>query len=277
MANDSPFHNPQGANLEESDPAIQDTSNWGSTDQLFLEGPASRSIEFGRALRIFYEVIKGFRALHFVGPCVTVFGSARIDRSHPYYDLTRQLGKELAKAGFAVMTGGGPGLMEAANRGAKEGGGHSLGCNVILPNEQKANPYLDHFVTFRYFFVRKLMLVKYSLAFVAAPGGFGTLDEVFEIVTLIQTGKVRKFPVVLMGSEYWRPLIDFLRETMIPAGVIESSDLARLITCDSPEEIASIIQSRAVHAFGLEVNSALTHKWWLLEKSRNKKNKKTAS
>ena len=158
-----------------------------------------------RAARIFCEFIRGFRTLHFVGACVTVFGSARFTENHPYYDLARQCGAELAKAGFTVMTGGGPGIMEAANRGAKETGGRSIGCNIQLPREQKPNPFVDQWITFRHFFVRKVMLVKYSYAFIALPGGFGTLDEIFETATLIQTGKIRDFPLVLMGIEYWRP------------------------------------------------------------------------
>jgi uncharacterized protein (TIGR00730 family) len=148
-------------------------------------------VELIRVLRIMVEFVRGFRALHFVGPCVTVFGSARFKEDHPYYALGREVGRELARAGFTVMTGGGPGIMEAANRGAKEVGGRSVGCNIELPAEQKPNQYLDRFITFHHFFVRKVMLVKYSYAFVALPGGFGTLDEIFETATLVQTGKIR--------------------------------------------------------------------------------------
>src|SRR5581483_7668094 len=160
----------------------------------FLAGPQRRAFELGRAVRIFVELLRGFRALHFTGPCVTMFGSSRFPEAHPYYAMGRALGAALVRAGFTVMTGGGPGLMEAANRGAREAGGRSLGCNIELPREQRPNPYLDRFITFRHFFVRKLMLAKYSYAFVALPGGFGTLDELFEISTLIQTGKMRDFP-----------------------------------------------------------------------------------
>ena len=165
--------------------------------------------------------MRGFRALHFVGPCVSVFGSARFKAAHPYYALGREVGARLARVGFTVMTGGGPGLMEAANRGAKEAGGRSVGCNIELPHEQRPNPYLDHWVTFRHFYVRKVMLVKYSYAFVALPGGFGTLDETFEVATLVQTGKVREFPIVLMGCDYWRPLIDFVRNRLLVEGTID--------------------------------------------------------
>ena len=165
--------------------------------------------------------MRGFRKLHFVGPCVTVFGSARFTAEHHYYVLAREVGQRLARAGFTVMTGGGPGIMEAANRGAKEAGGYSVGCNIELPQEQKPNPYLDRWVTFRHFFVRKLMLVKYSYAFIAMPGGFGTLDEIFETATLIQTHKIKDFPLVLVGKEYWQPLLDFLRGRLVEAKTID--------------------------------------------------------
>src|SRR6185312_13288512 len=156
-------------------------------------------------------LIRGFRTLHFVGPCATVFGSARFDKDHPYYKLAVEVGSKLARSGFTVMTGGGPGIMEAANRGAKEAGGYSVGCNIELAHEQKPNPFLDRWITFRHFYVRKLMLVKYSYGFIAMPGGFGTLDEIFETVTLLQTRKIAGFPLVFMGSQYWDPLIDFMR------------------------------------------------------------------
>ena len=160
----------------------------------FLSGPQRRGSELARIWRIGLEFVRGFRALHFVGPCVTVFGSARFRPGHRYYELAREVGTRLARAGFAVMTGGGPGVMEAANRGAQEAGGLSIGCNIELAHEQEPNPYLDHWVDFRYFFVRKVMLTKYSCAFVLMPGGFGTMDEIFETLTLIQTGKMKSFP-----------------------------------------------------------------------------------
>ena len=170
-----------------------------SDERLLLQGPHARRHELRQAVRIFSECIRGFRALHFVGPCVTVFGSARFDAAHPYYALGEEVGAKLAEIGVTVMTGGGPGLMEAANRGARRAGGRSIGCNIQLPKEQQPNPYLDRMVEFRYFFVRKLMLLKYSYAFVALPGGFGTLDEIFETLVLIQTGKIKRFPLVLLG------------------------------------------------------------------------------
>ncbi len=217
----------------------------------FLRGPQPRRFEFIRAVRIFLECMRGFRSLHFVGPCVTVFGSARFHEDHPYYAMARGVGAELARTGFAVMTGGGPGVMEAANRGAKDVGGKSIGCNIELPHEQSANPYLDRMVEFRYFFVRKVMLVKYSYAFVALPGGFGTMDEIFETATLIQTGKIKDFPVVLMGTEYWAPLIEFMRETMVVAGTIDAADVDRVILTDDPVEAAAQIRAITVDKFGL--------------------------
>lgn len=201
----------------------------------FLEGPRARVSEFLRATRIFAEFIRGFRALHFVGPCVTVFGSARFAAGHPYYEMGREVGKRIAKTGLTTMTGGGPGIMESANRGAREAGGRSIGCNIILPMEQQPNPYVDKFVEFKYFFVRKVMLVKYSYAFVVLPGGFGTMDELFEALTLVQTRKIENFPVVLMGESYWRPLLEFLQSTMVAAKTISPEDINLLTVTDSPD------------------------------------------
>jgi hypothetical protein len=231
-------------------------SQWGKStsspeEELFLEGPRSRGFELGRAFRIFRELIHGFRSLHFVGPCITVFGSARFPSDHRYYALTRELGARIARAQFTVMTGGGPGLMEAANRGAKDARGVSVGCNIVLPREQKPNPYLDKFVEFRYFFIRKMMLVKYSYGFVAAPGGFGTLDELFEVATLIQTGKIKNYPVVLLGVEYWSPLIAFLRQSVLVNAAISPADLDEILVTDSPSEAVSHIQRCATEHFGL--------------------------
>ncbi len=230
-----------GATVQEwlSRPIDQDITEW-------LKGPASRVEEFRRVARIAAEFIRGFRVLHFVGPCVTVFGSARFPESHPYYAAARTLGGEIARAGLTVMTGGGPGIMEAANRGAKEAGGRSVGCNIQLPHEQQHNDYLDTWVTFRYFFVRKVMLVKYSTAFVVMPGGFGTLDELFEALTLVQTKKIESFPVVLMGSGYWAPLLDFMRNSLVTAGTVDAADLDLLTVTDSPEEAVEVIRHRAL-------------------------------
>jgi uncharacterized protein (TIGR00730 family) len=196
--------------------------------------------------------VRGFRALHFIGPCVTVFGSARFGEDHKYYALAREVGAGLARVGFTVMTGGGPGLMEAANRGAKDVGGRSVGCNIELPREQQPNPYLDRWITFRHFFVRKLMLIKYSYAFIALPGGFGTMDEIFETATLIQTGKIQQFPLILMGSEYWEPLLAFLRDRLAAERTIERADLERITVTDSPEEAVGTVTRVGMDRFGLK-------------------------
>ena len=213
-----------------------------------------------------FEFIRGFRALHFVGPCVTVFGSARFKADHPYYEIGRQVGRELARAGFTVMTGGGPGIMEAANRGAKEMGGRSVGCNIELPAEQKPNAYLDRWVTFRHFFVRKVMLVKYSYAFIALPGGFGTLDEIFETATLVQTGKIKEFPIVLVVREFWEPLIDFLKTRPLAAATIGAEDLERFVVTDSPEEVARSVTETAMSRFGLRYAPPVKPRWFLGER-----------
>jgi uncharacterized protein (TIGR00730 family) len=239
-------------------PDLRAPRAWGKhsgdpTDRHFLEGPRSRLSELWRAMRIFAEFIRGFRALHFLPPCVTVFGSARFDEDNPWYRLARTTAAELSRIGFTIMTGGGPGIMEAANRGARDAGGFSVGCNVILPREQRPNAYLDRFVEFRYFFVRKVMLVKYSYAFVILPGGFGTLDELFEVATLIQTGKVEDFPVVLLGVDYWQPLVDFLRTQMVAAGTIDARDVDRLVLTDDPGVAIATIREVAKKRFGLHL------------------------
>jgi uncharacterized protein (TIGR00730 family) len=231
----------------------------------FLQGPQKRGSELWRAVKIFFELLDGFRALHFVGPCVTVFGSARFEEDHPYYELAREVGVLLARAGFTVMTGGGPGIMEAANRGAKEVGGASVGCNIELPQEQKPNPYLDKWVTFRHFYVRKLMLVKYSYAFVAMPGGFGTLDEIFETATLIQTGKIQQFPLVLVGKDFWRPLLDFFQHRLVANATIDPVDAERITVTDSPREAVDAIADVAMHRFGLTFAPRLKRRWFLWE------------
>ena len=207
----------------------------------------------------------GFRSLHFVGPCVTVFGSARFGEEHPYYALGREIGARLARVGFTVMTGGGPGVMEAANRGAKESGGRSIGCNIELPQEQKPNRYLDRWITFRHFFVRKLMLVKYSYAFVALPGGFGTLDEVFEVATLVQTGKIRGFPIVLIGREFWEPLLEFVRTRLVAEQAVAPEDATRFLVTDSPAEAVEAITDVAMRQFGLTYGPRLRRRWYFGE------------
>ena len=231
----------------------------------FLQGPQTRGFELGRALKVFRELLRGFRKLHFVGPCVTVFGSARFPEDHPYYRMGREVGRLLADSGFTVMTGGGPGIMEAANRGAKDAGGRSIGCNIVLPTEQKPNPYLDTWIEFEHFFVRKLMLIKYSYAFVVLPGGFGTLDELFEVLTLIQTGKVQDFPVAVMGTDYWRPLVEQLRR-MNTEHTIDPLDLDKLIVSDSPGEAVSAITDTAMKRFGMTYGPQVRPRWWLGER-----------
>jgi uncharacterized protein (TIGR00730 family) len=231
----------------------------------FLEGPQRRGFELLKAVGIFFEIMRGFRALHFLGPCVTVFGSARFPDNHPYYLLGREAGDRLARAGFNVMTGGGPGIMEAANRGAKEAGGFSIGCNIELPKEQLPNPYLDRWITFRHFFVRKLMLVKYSYAFIALPGGFGTLDEIFETATLIQTRKILDFPLVLIGVEYWRPLLDFMRDRLILEKTIDPADREHFTVTDSPAEAVATITQVAMSRFGLSYAKRLKRRRLLWE------------
>ena len=217
--------------------------------EYLLEGPQPRRIETLRLLRIMWDFIRGFRGLHFVGPCITVFGSARFAEDHRYYALAREVGAAIARLGLTVMTGGGPGIMEAANRGAFEAGGNSIGCNIILPFEQKPNPYIHKMLEFRYFFVRKTMLVKYSYGFVVMPGGVGTMDELFEALTLIQTGKIQNFPVVLMGRHYYQPLMEFLQD-MIREKTISPTDLDLLLVTDSVDEAVSHIEHHAINRFG---------------------------
>jgi len=225
-------------------------SELSETEQQFLSGKRDRGVDLESAVRIFLEFLRGFE---FFGnldrPCVTVFGSARFAPEHRYCEMARQLGNQLARAGYAVMTGGGPGIMEAANRGAKEGGGLSLGCNIILPKEQSANPYLDRFIEMNHFFVRKVMLVKYSRAFVVMPGGIGTLDEAFETLTLVQCHKLDRFPIVAMGSEFWGEMRNFVRNTLVSEQTISPEDLDLLDVTDSPEEALVYIKK------GLELTS----------------------
>ncbi len=267
---DDRLHEGPGPDIDGDAPGIRSDARWGKapgrdTEIRFLQGPQRRRFEFARILRIGWEFLRGFQKLHFVGPCVTVFGSARFDEDHRYYRLGREIGAELARAGFTVMTGGGPGIMEAANRGAKDVGGRSVGCNIVLPKEQRPNPYLDRWITFRHFFVRKVMLVKYSYAFVALPGGFGTLDEVFETATLIQTGKIEDFPLVLVGSDYWRPLLEFLRTTLVSQGTIAPEDVDRIVVADSVEGVVQCIRSVGMKRFGLTYGPRLRPRWHATE------------
>lgn len=206
----------------------------------FLTQNRSPEKEKARLGRIMAEFVRGFRRLHKLGPAVTVFGSARFKEGHPYYELARQVGRELALAGFTVLTGGGPGAMEAANRGAHEAGGPSYGLNIILPHEQDPNPYVDESIEFQYFFVRKVMLVKYSCAFIVLPGGLGTLDELFEAATLIQCGKIGPFPLVLLGREFWKGMRDMLLY-MVEQKVFEANEVGFGRIVDSPAEAVDLV------------------------------------
>ncbi|GDX52627.1 cytokinin riboside 5'-monophosphate phosphoribohydrolase [Bacteroidota bacterium] len=225
-----------------------------NNESYFLEGPHSRLKDFGFTLEIMFEFIKGFRTLHFAGPCVVVFGSARFSTEHSVYKRAIEMGAAISKLGFGVMTGGGPGVMEAANKGAFEAGGISIGCNIKLPHEQKENPYLTREVTFKHFFVRKVLMFKYSYAFVAMPGGLGTLDELFEALTLIQTGKIKGFPVILFGKEYWSNLLMQLK-TMEDNKAIDIKDFELFLVTDDIEETMNHIKRYA------------TDKPWLMRKN----------
>lgn len=212
----------------------------GGDDREFLTTARTPAKERARLKRINGEFVRAFDGLFHVGPAVTVFGSARFKPSHPYYKLARATGAELAKAGFATLTGGGPGIMEAANRGAHETGGASYGLNILLPHEQSANPYVDHSIEFRYFFTRKVCLVKYSCAFIVMPGGLGTLDELFEAATLIQCQKIGPFPLILMGSKFW----DGMRrwgQSMMKEGVFARDEIGFGHVTDSPADAVDLI------------------------------------
>ncbi|MGE0226968.1 MAG: TIGR00730 family Rossman fold protein [Dehalococcoidia bacterium] len=250
----------------EPDRPVEEPHDHTVPEERFFSGPQSRWSELSWAIRVFWEFIQGFRSLHFVGPCVTVFGSARYSAGHPYYELAREVGRQLSRAGFSVMTGGGPGIMEAANRGAREGGGPSIGCNIRLPHEQAPNPYLDTWIEFDHFFARKVMLVKYSYAFVVMPGGFGTLDEAAEAMTLIQTKKIEDFPVIFMGTQYWEPFRQFVRQSLLGQLTIDPEDVDRVLFTDSPEVAVEAIRRAAIEKFGLRYGpSRPRRRWWLGE------------
>ena len=230
-------------------------------DQQLLQEPADVSFvktDTWRALRIMGEFVEGFDALAGIGRAVSVFGSARIGRSDPSYRMARTLTRKLARHGYAIITGGGPGIMEAANRGAREGGGLSVGCNIELPFEQGLNEYVTLGMEFRYFFVRKTMFVKYAEAFCIFPGGFGTLDELFEALTLIQTGKVQHFPVVLFGTAYWRGMLSWLRATPLKEGKVSPEDLTIFtVTDDVDEAVEVILAHHQMHVEAQTVGPAL--------------------
>ncbi len=219
-------------------------------ERSWLAGPRSRFHDLCSLIRVGLDLIRAYRILHFVGPCVTIFGSARTRPGTHWYELARQMGAASAELGFTVITGGGPGTMQAGNQGAFEAGGRSIGVNIILPFEQEVNPFVHRSVNMRYFFTRKTMLVKYSYAFIVMPGGAGTMDEMFETMTLIQTGKLKNFPIILMGKEFWQPLMDFLYK-MVDEGMISPEDPELIFFTDSVEEAKAHLQRLAVRQFGL--------------------------
>jgi uncharacterized protein (TIGR00730 family) len=231
-------------------------------ESVYLDGPKPRVNEFFFALDIFFQFIKGFRTLHFVGPCITVFGSARFKEGDRYYEASREFGKRIADLGFTTMTGGGPGVMEAANRGAFENEGTSVGCNIKLAFEQSPNPYMHKWITFDYFFVRKVMLIKYSYAFVIMPGGFGTMDEFFEAITLVQTKSIINFPIVLFGKEFYKPMMDAI-DDMALKGTISDVDRQLILLTDDVNEAMQYIQAYIAKNFKVKPRRRL---WWLLEK-----------
>lgn len=228
---------------------------------VYLEGPKSRGYELSFAWKVFKEFIKGFRTLHFVGPCITVFGSARFKEADFFYEKAREFGKRISEMGFTTMTGGGPGIMEAANRGAFENGGTSVGCNILLPFEQKANPYVHTSITFEHFFVRKTMLIKYSYAFIIMPGGFGTMDEFFDTITLIQTKTITQFPIVLFGKTYYKDLMETI-ESMAKHGAIDIEDMKLVLLTDDMDEAMAHIHTYITTNYKVQPRK---RSWWLFE------------
>lgn len=236
------------------------------TESPFLKGPRSRFKEFIFTLKVQYYFIQGFRKMHFIGPCVTVYGSARFEPDSEHYKNAEKIGAELSKLGFTIMTGGGPGIMEAANKGAYEAGGNSVGVNIILPFEQKPNPYLHKWIDIPYFFVRKFLLIKYSYAFVVMPGGMGTLDELFEALTLIQTQIIQNFPIVIFDKIYHKELIEHI-ELMVKQESISPEDMNLIFVTDSAEEVVEHIKIHAIKKYGL-IKKKYNPKWWYGENRR---------
>jgi uncharacterized protein (TIGR00730 family) len=236
-------------------------------ESLFVRGPISRFKELIFSFKVQYNLIRAFRKMHFVGPCVTVFGSARFAADSAHYKNAEKIGEKLANLGFTVMTGGGPGIMEAANKGAFNAGGYSVGCNIVLPFEQKPNPYLHKWINIPYFFVRKVMLIKYSYAFVVMPGGLGTLDELFEALTLIQTKMIKNFPVVIFDSEYHKELCQHI-QVMAKNESINEEDMKLLFVTDSVEDLIKHIEMYSVKKFGL-IKKQYKSKWWFSENKFN--------
>jgi uncharacterized protein (TIGR00730 family) len=231
-------------------------------EPIYLEGPKSRLYEFSFSWKVFTQFVRGFRTLHFVGPCITVFGSARFKEDNYYYQAARNFGKEIAAMGFTTMTGGGPGIMEAANRGAFENNGKSVGCNIQLPFEQKPNPYVQTTLTFEYFFVRKTMMIKYSYAFIIMPGGFGTMDEFFETLTLAQTKMLAQFPIVLFGKEFYKELWEYMKY-LYEQGTVSKEDLSLVLLTDSIDEAMNHIKTYIATNYDVKRRKPM---WWLFEK-----------
>lgn len=238
-----------------------------SRKEQYLEGPKSRTFELFFAIKVFTQMIGAMRKLHYIGPCITVFGSARFREGHKYYESARAFGKRIAEIGFTTITGGGPGIMEAANRGAFENKGYSVGCNIQLPFEQKENPYVHTSFTFRHFFVRKTMLIKYSYAFIIMPGGFGTMDEFFETLTLVQTKTITQFPIVLYGKAYYQPLMDYMKD-LARETTISEDDLKLVILTDDIDEAMQHITTYISTNYTIKKRPKPF--WLLFEKGFNK-------
>jgi uncharacterized protein (TIGR00730 family) len=241
--------------ITEEDIRQQEIFELETEERSWLAGPRSRFHDLRSLLRVSLDLIRAYRIMHFVGPCVTIFGSARTKPGTRWYEMAKEMGEACAELGFTVVTGGGPGIMQAGNQGAFEAGGRSIGVNIMLPFEQHVNPYVHRSVNMRYFFTRKTMLVKYSYAFIVLPGGAGTLDEMFETMTLIQTGKLSNFPIILMGKDFWQPLMDFVYK-MAEEGTISPEDPDLIFFTDSIEEAKAHLQRNAVRQFGLRRKKA---------------------
>lgn len=233
-----------------------------SKEHVYLDGPKSRGYELAFAWKVFRQFLMGFRCLHFVGPCIAVFGSARFKEDNEYYEQAREFGKRIAQIGFTTMTGGGPGIMEAANRGAFENGGRSVGCNIRLPFEQVANKYVQTSVTFEHFFVRKTLMIKYSYAFIIMPGGFGTMDEFFETLTLIQTKTLTTFPMVMFGKEFYKDVWEEM-QLMADRGTISKSDMDLVLFTDDVNEAMEHITKYIKTNYKIKPRKMF---WWLFEK-----------
>ncbi|MES2380198.1 MAG: TIGR00730 family Rossman fold protein [Bacteroidota bacterium] len=234
---------------------------YANSERRFLAGKRNRRRDFLFSLKVLWEFWKGFHGFRKIGPCITVFGSARFDENNKWYKKTVEIGGRISELGLTVLSGGGPGIMEASNRGAFEKRGRSVGCNIVLPFEQHLNPYVDYSVTIRYFFVRKVFLIKYSYGFVVMPGGMGTLDELFEALTLIQTGKIEGFPVVLFGTEYWKKMIEFL-DVMVTEKTISPNDLNLLLVTDSVDETIEHLKKHTIQKFHLKKERRKKPRGW---------------